>query len=275
MSVCASARTVDSLRPLFKSVAFTGDFCIGANLGMLPIGGLSVEGVGVVAVPYGAGAAAAMKTVAIQAPYGLGSQTLVDKKVRDCYQIDAGSITTTPIWDEAIQNVVDRAAEGLGLKSNQVTSKLYKLLMYEEGGHFDPHRDTEKAQGMFATLIVQFPSDFAGGELVVRHRGMERTFDMGSKDGSRQQGFHFVAMYADCEHELRQITSGHRMVATYSLCWASDGASPAPPSMDVVLDLANAFKSFRGQGGLLLEHQYTMSSLARYGLRALKGNDRA
>ncbi len=98
---------------------------------------------------------------------------------------------------------------------------------------------------------------------------------MGSKDGSRQQGFHYVAMYADCEHELRQITAGHRLVAAYSLCWASDEAPPAPPSTGVPLDLADAFKRFRGQGGLLLEHQYTMSSLARHGLRALKGNDRA
>jgi hypothetical protein len=216
-----------------------------------------------------------MKKVAIQAPYGFGSKTLVDQKVRDCFQIDACNITTTRSWDEAIRNVVDRAAEGLGVSSSQVTFKLYKLLMYEEGGHFEPHRDTEKAQGMFATLIVQFPSDFAGGDLVVRHLGTERTFGMGSEDGSRQQGFHYVAMYADCEHELRQITAGHRLVAAYSLCWASDEAPPAPPSADIPLGLANAFKSFRGQGGLLLEHQYTMSSLARHGLRALKGHDRA
>jgi hypothetical protein len=267
--------TVDSLRPLFKSVGFKGDFCTGGKLGMLPMGGLSVNGFGNVTIPYEARAAAAMKHVAIQAPYGLGFQTIVDKKVRDCLQIDACHITTTRKWDKAIQKLVDRAAEGLGLNSSQVTFKLYKLLMYEEGGHFDPHQDTEKVQGMFATLIVQFPSDFAGGDVIVRHGGIQRTFDMGSNDGSRQEKFHFLAMYADCEHELRQITAGHRLVATYSLRWAGDGTPPAPPDIKVALDLATAFKRFHGQGGLLLEHQYTESSLGRYGLRALKGHDRA
>ena len=267
--------TVDSLRPLFKSVDFSGDFCFGVNLGALPIGGISVDGVGVVSFPLGAGSASALKSVAIQAPYGLGSQTIVDKKVRDCFQIDACHVTTTRKWDEAIQSVVARTAEGLGLNSSQVTSKLYKLLLYEPGGHFEPHRDTEKERGMFATLIVQFPSDFAGGDLVVRHRGIDRAFDMGSKDGSRQQDFHSLAFYADCEHELRQITAGHRLVAAYSLCWASDAPPPATPRVDAALALADAFSCFRGQGGLLLEHQYTLSSLARYGLRALKGHDRA
>ena len=61
----------------------------------------------------------------------------------------------------------------------------------------------------------------------------------------------------------------------YSLCWGGDSASlPPPPSLDAAVALAEALKNFRGQGCLLLEHQYTISSLARYGLGALKGNDR-
>jgi hypothetical protein len=51
-----------------------------------------------------------------------------------------------------------------------------------------------------------------------------------------------------------------------------NGAQPALPSINVALQLANTFKCFHGQGELLLEHQYTMLSLARYGLRAIKGN---
>jgi hypothetical protein len=150
------------------------------------------------------------------------------------------------------------------------------MLVYEEGGHFKPHRDTEKADGMFATLIVQFPSDFTGGELVVRHRGAERICDMGAKDQSNKHQFYFAALYADCEHEVRQITSGHRLVLTYSLCWADKKGSPtpAPPPMDSAVALAEALKSFHGPGCLLLEHQYTASCLAKYGLMALKGRDR-
>jgi hypothetical protein len=59
-----------------------------------------------------------------------------------------------------------------------VTAVLYKLLLYEEGGFFKTHRDTEKADGMFATLVLQLPSTFTGGEFVVTHGGVSRTFDL-------------------------------------------------------------------------------------------------
>ena len=271
--------TVDSLMPFFKNMTFfenttfKGDFCVHGKASTLPIDGVSVNGVGVITVPFSALAATSMKAVSTQAPYGLGRETIVDSKVRDCFQIDSSQLTTTPLWDQEIKNVVDQAAVGLGLDPNQVKAKLYKLLMYEAGGHFEPHRDTEKETGMFATLIIQFPSEFTGGDLVVRHCGIERVFR--SKDQSQRREFQYVALYADCEHELRQITLGRRLVMAYSLCWGGDTASlPTLPSLDTALALAEALKNLRGQGCLLLEHQYTMSSLARYGLGALKGKDR-
>jgi len=45
--------------------------------------------------------------------------------------------------------------------------------LYEEGAHFKPHRDSEKAPGMFATLAICLPSQFEGGELVLEF-GEER-----------------------------------------------------------------------------------------------------
>ena len=41
------------------------------------------------------------------------------------------------------------------LKKTNYIRELYKLLLYKTGGHFKAHRDTEKAEGMFGTLIVQ------------------------------------------------------------------------------------------------------------------------
>ena len=46
-----------------------------------------------------------------------------------------------------------------------------KLELGLPGGHLKPHWDTEKAIGMFVTLIMQFISEFTGGNLVVRHAG--------------------------------------------------------------------------------------------------------
>ena len=52
-----------------------------------------------------------------------------------------------------------------------VDLELYKLVYYEKDGHFLSHRDTEKAPGMFATLVVQLPAGHYGGALVIRHKG--------------------------------------------------------------------------------------------------------
>ena len=41
-----------------------------------------------------------------------------------------------------------------------VDARLYKLLLYEPGSHFKPHRDSEKAAGMFATLTIMLPSSY-------------------------------------------------------------------------------------------------------------------
>ena len=48
-------------------------------------------------------------------------------------------------------------------------ARLYKLLVYEKGGFFLPHRDSEKDDGMVASLIVVLANPFEGGALVVRH----------------------------------------------------------------------------------------------------------
>lgn len=51
-----------------------------------------------------------------------------------------------------------RVAADLGVQTGaKVQAELYKLLLYQEGDHFVPHRDTEKAPGMFATMTLLLP----------------------------------------------------------------------------------------------------------------------
>ena len=46
------------------------------------------------------------------------------------------------------------------------------------GGHFKPHRDSEKEDGMFGTLIIQLRTSYRGGILGLNHNGVERSIDM-------------------------------------------------------------------------------------------------
>ena len=54
------------------------------------------------------------------------------------------------VADQALDRPGRRVAEGLGI-DEPITAELYKLLVYDKGGFFVSHRDTEKAPGMFAT----------------------------------------------------------------------------------------------------------------------------
>ena len=52
------------------------------------------------------------------------------------------------------------------------------------GSFFVNHRDTEKAPGRFATLVVALPSVHTGGELLVRHGGQEVQLALDTSDPS-------------------------------------------------------------------------------------------
>jgi hypothetical protein len=130
---------------------------------------------------------------------------------------------------------------------------------------------------MFATLVVQFPSRFTGGAFVVRHRGIERCFLASETDSAAAYGFHFFAHYADCEQEIKEVTSGVRLTAVFSLRWKGDGPPPRTPVVEAETELAKQLLLLPAGStiGYMLDYHYTTASLARYGIRALKGDDRA
>lgn len=49
---------------------------------------------------------------------------------------------------------------------------LYKMLLYEEGAHIKPHKDTEKAP----TLAICLPTEHLGGDLDVKHNNKRLTW---------------------------------------------------------------------------------------------------
>src|SRR5665213_93323 len=153
----------------------------------------------------------------------------------------------------------------------------YDLLLYEAGGFFLPHRDGEKLDRMVATLVVVLPSKFEGGELVVRHEGQEQTVDFAGADSQFQIGY--AAFYADCEHEVRPLKSGHRLCLIYNLALAKANKPPkAPRRAEHVAKITDILREWKNDAGaprklaVTLGHQYTQDGLA---WDALKGVDRA
>jgi hypothetical protein len=258
-----------------------GTFCTSGSLPpSLP--GLKVAGVGAIPLPLGERDAAALKARARQAPYGKGTQTLVDTDVRKVWEIDAEQVVMeNPQWSGILEQAVRAAQSDLGLEKQKLQAHHYKLLLYEPGSFFRAHRDGEKLDRMVATLVIALPSAHEGGELVVRHEGPEVIVDFGPKSRFETQ---FAAFYADCKHEIRPLKSGFRLALVYNLTLekAKQGIT-APSSGEHIAAAARVLREWSNQAShsskdaapsklaVLLDHQYTQAGLSR---DALKGIDR-
>jgi hypothetical protein len=67
-------------------------------------------------------------------------------------------------WRKTFDQIMSTVVAGLGCSGMNVSATLYKLLVYETGGLFRPHRDTEESDGMFGTVVLVLPSEQRGGE---------------------------------------------------------------------------------------------------------------
>ncbi len=256
------------LEVLLRTIDRPGDFCTQDRM-LVPMPRVEVEGARSLSFPITEEQAHALVAVAEPAPYGRGEQTLVDRSVRACRQIDAARVRITGrAWRDTLAQVVARAATGLGCPPEQTSACLYKLLVYEKGGFFAPHRDTEKVDGMVATLVLSLPVAGAGGELVIRHREHEKVVDLRTDEASELA---FAAFYADCVHEIRPVTDGYRIVLVYHLVVRGAAAAvlkAAPYYRSQEEQIAARFRNWEATSTAgdklvwLLEHEYSEAGLS-------------
>ncbi|KAL2650323.1 hypothetical protein R1flu_018451 [Riccia fluitans] len=147
-------------------------------------------------------------------------ETLVDLKVRRTWQLDPKRVSFEDTkWSDGLAVLTTQIAKRLGCAGVDLDVHLYKFLLYEPGGHFAKHRDTEKHHRMFATLVVQLPSIHKGGELSVFKQDVESVYDFGQRTGQASHACHCAVHYADAEHAVKPIFEGYRLVLIYSICW--------------------------------------------------------
>ncbi len=210
------------------------------------------------------------------APHGKGTQTLVDTRVRRTFELDPEEFHLADAWNSRIAEVTQTVAERLGLPGDGLEARLYKLLVYEKGGFFLPHRDSEKHDRMVASLIVVLPNPFQGGRLIVRHAAARR--ELTFKEAAAGTEPRYAAFYADCEHEVKRVTQGVRLCLAYNLVLrAGRTKAKAGTISKVPVDvLARSIESWIAEHPaqplvFALEHHYTERGLA---LDLLKGADR-
>lgn len=252
-----------------------GDICTAGDL-PLTMPGLEVGGLGLLRLPLAERQARKLIKCCQQAPYGKGSQTLVDTAVRRMWELDEKYVRfTNPKWENLVDSIVEVVQKQLGLEEKKLTAHLYKLLVYEKGSFFLPHRDGEKLDRMVATLVVVLPSAHEGGELIVSHNGRQYEFDFAGAASGHELSY--AAFYADCQHEVRPLKSGYRLCLTYNVTLAQSRGRKgiAAPSHDAVVDeieaLLNAWRLAADTRKLAVtfDHRYTQKGFTPSSLKGL------
>lgn len=273
----------EDLSALLQSVRHNGSF---ATCRTAPFRDLAIEvtGVGELTLPVTTSQAKQLRLVARPAKYGQGEQTVLDRRVRDTWEIPRSRVRIDKRrWNRTLRPMLDTIRDDLGLpQTSTIGAQLHSMLLYERGQFFAAHQDSEKDDQMVATLVVLLPSRSTGGELVVSHRGESVRYH-----GSASS-LTFVAFYADTRHEIFPIETGHRVALTYNLALSGDTTAPLPDDPTTVSAVAELVghhfehspaPRWRGDRQaldppdrlvVLLDHQYT-----ERGLRwsHLKGQD--
>ncbi len=256
-----------------RSVERPGDFCVG-GIREIFMPTIDVDGVGRIAFPILPVQIERLVEIAEAAPYGRGEETVVDRAVRRTWQIDSAKVRIGGRhWEKTLAGLVADIARGLGV-SEPVAADFYKLLAYDTGSFFVDHRDTEKAPGMFATMVLVLPSTHSGGELVIKHLGREEVLDPRPEEPSE---IGFAAFYADCVHEVRPVKTGCRLTLVYNLRFVGKRRSLKAPDYRAehgrVVQLLRSWASAEDEPDKLIlpsEHAYTPAELS---FSALKGAD--
>lgn len=285
-----TTQTLDRIATLLGKIGAAGAFAARRTAKADDLD-LEIKGLGRLRFPISASQAKELCKIARPARYGRGEQTLLDREVRDTWQIPKSRVKIDKRrWNKTLLPILDKLRADLGLPAGcRLKADLHSMLVYAPGQFFLPHQDSEKSEEMIATLVVTLPAAFKGGAMHIEHRGEKVTYRASKRPLS------FVAFYADCHHEVRPVKEGYRIVLTYNL-ELEGGDEPsrftpatAPATVDAVAKglrehfetpLAPRWASAKVTAApqppdrlvYLLDHQYTERGLA---WSRLKGDDAA
>jgi len=228
-----------------KTIENPGSFCTSGTINPCFLG-LEVENIGSIGLPLIKSQAEAIIEQCHQAPFGRGEQTVVDTDVRRVWELEPAQFSiSNPQWEKSLADIIKLTKDELGLSDSQVVHEIYKLLLYQQGDFFVPHRDTEKMDNMFATLVVVLPSKHEGGELIINHDGQSKTFNFGGEASNHTIAY--AAFYADCEHEVKPVTEGYRLCLIYNLALKKGKQPSAPQNKGIVANVTQVLNRWEAK----------------------------
>jgi len=208
-----------------------------------------------------------------KAKFGLKEKTLLDETVRDTQEISSDRMQVT-IEEASLTSMLTKMRHDLGLSNHvKLIPHLHNMLIYGPGQFFKEHQDSEKIEGMVATLVIVLPFPHIGGNLVIKHNKQKEIF---SSENIGDPRVKYISFYADCLHRVEPVKEGYRVCLTYNLVLESEKITVddyTNASLEKALE--EYFRLESGDSPLklvyFLDHSYTEHSL-RWDM--LKGADR-
>ncbi|XP_006464088.1 hypothetical protein AGABI2DRAFT_52087, partial [Agaricus bisporus var. bisporus H97] len=206
------------------------------------------------------------------ATFGRGPNDVLDETYRKAWKLDEDSFCWRFNPDSG--EFISRLTQGLcpwDTFEKGIRVEPYKLNVYGQGGFFKTHKDTPRAENMFGSLVFTLPTQHEGGNLNLRHRTRQLSFDAAALlQSASPTSVAYVAFYSDVDHEVLEVTSGHRITITFNLYFDDFRAPvilpkkkldiPRNPFMLALQELTNDanFRKTTQYLGFGLEHDYPM-----------------
>ncbi|KAL8655977.1 MAG: hypothetical protein Q9226_002839 [Calogaya cf. arnoldii] len=227
---------------------------------------------------------------------GLGDRDVLNEGYRKAGKLDNTAFSSNfHPHDHGIVDAVQQilmpysrgGAQGGEPESYGVRAELYKLNVRISSQFFPPknpfmtglgllrafgevlsHVDTPRGLRQFGSLVVCLPCAHEGGTLRVKHYDQTLDFNWASPS---PKTIEWAAFYGDCEHEVLEVTSGHRVTLSFNLYNTTIGSLALPMSDPTKLPLYDTVAqmlrepNFMRKGGFLgffSHHAYAHSTEA-------------
>lgn len=129
-------KSLDAIEVSGSFAAFTPIPIAADNLGLF------VQGVGDIGIPLREEQARQLIAQSRQAPFGRGSETVVDTSVRNTWELDASQFGFRhDDWFKVYTFCIQHTARQLGITS-PIRAEPYKMLIYETGAMFKAHTES-------------------------------------------------------------------------------------------------------------------------------------
>lgn len=130
----------DMLKAL-QNISAPGSFASFHGLKQPPPAHIWVDGIGHVSLPLGGPQAEQLIARCRQAPFGKGSDTIVDTSVRNTWELDSTQFSIEGDgWAPFLEGLRKHVAKDLGIDM-PIKAEIYKMLVYEKGAMFKPHAE--------------------------------------------------------------------------------------------------------------------------------------